>query len=498
MRTLLAAWLLAFAGAALAAPPPIKIGSKRFTESYVLAEILAAQWQAAGGRAEHRQGLGNTAIVLAALQAGEIDCYPEYSGTIWREILRREGQPPADLAALNRALAPLGLQATLPLGFNNSYAIALRAETAARLGLRTLGDLAGLAGQGQLRLGLSHEFLQRADGWPGLARAYGLRLDPGPGLDHGLAYQALARGQIEATDVYSTDAQIEGLKLVVLRDERGFFPRYDALVLARAGLDLGPLQILAGRIDERRMVGLNAEVELHGRTPAQAAAGFLQAQAPSTAPGFWQRLFAPDLPRLLAEHGLLVGVSLGAALVIGLPLGLLAQRRPALAPWVMGAVGLLQTVPALALLAMLIALLGRIGTLPALLALGLYALLPIVRNTAAGLDGLPRAQREAGLALGLRPDQVLWLVELPQALPVILAGVKTAAVIGVGSATLAAFVGAGGLGERIVAGLAVNDAALLMAGALPAALLALAVQGLFGLMEWGLSRPGWRASPSGR
>jgi osmoprotectant transport system permease protein len=378
----------------------------------------------------------------------------------------------------------------------------VRAERAAALELRQLGDLAAL--DGGLRLGLSHEFQQRADGWPGLARAYGIRLAPGPGLDHGLAYRALAQGQIDATDVYSTDAQIEGLGLVVLRDERGFFPRYDALLLMRAELDPAPLQDLAGRIDDARMVRLNAEVELRGRTPAQAAAAFLAAPAaagisaaPSAAPappGVWQRLLAPDLPRLLGQHLLLVGVSLAAALVLGLPLGLWAQRSRRAAPWVLGAVGLLQTVPALALLALLIALLGRIGTVPALVALALYALLPIVRNTQAGLDGLPRGQREAALALGLRPRQALWQVELPQALPVILAGVRTAAVIGVGGATLAAFVGAGGLGERIVQGLAVNDAALLLAGALPAALLALGVEGLFALLSASLRRawPGAR------
>jgi osmoprotectant transport system permease protein len=487
MRALLLALLLL--GSVQAAP--LQVGSKRFTESYVLAEIVAQQWRQQGGDAVHRQGLGNTAIVLAALQAGEIDVYPEYSGTVWREILRREGPPP-DLAGLNAALVPLGLKAAVPLGFNNSYALGVRAEVAAARELRSLSDLAAL--DGGLRLGLSHEFLQRSDGWPGLVRAYGLRLDAGAGLDHGLAYRALAQGQIDLTDVYSTDAQIEGLGLTVLRDDRGFFPRYDALLLMRAELDATPLLPLAQRIDEARMVALNADVELRGLTPAQAAAGWLQAPAPAQAQGVWGRLWAPDLPRLLAEHGLLVAVSVAAAGLLGLPLGLAAQRSRRLRPWVLGAVGLLQTVPALALLALLIAALGRIGTAPALAALTLYALLPIVRNTLAGLDGVARGQCEAGLALGLRPAQVLWAVELPQALPVLLAGVRTAAVINVGGATLAAFVGAGGLGERIVQGLAVNDAALLLAGALPAAALALAVEGGFAALSAVLRR----ASPGAR
>ena len=149
----------------------------------------------------------------------------------------------------------------------------------------------------------------------------------------------------------------------------------------------------------------------------------------------------------------------------------------------MATVGVLQTIPSLALLAMLIPLLGRIGTVPALVALTLYALLPIARNTATGLLGVPSGLREAGTALGLTPAQRWRAVDVRLALPTIMAGIGTAAVITVGTATIAAFVGAGGLGERIVTGLALNDHAMLLAGAVPAAVLALLVQGLFALIE---------------
>jgi osmoprotectant transport system permease protein len=154
---------------------------------------------------------------------------------------------------------------------------------------------------------------------------------------------------------------------------------------------------------------------------------------------------------------------------------------------VLGAVGVLQTVPSLALLAFLIAALGVIGFWPALLALALYALLPIVRNTHAGLSGVPQGLVLASRALGLESAQTLRWVQLPLALPVLWAGVKTAAVLNVGTATVAAFVGAGGLGERIVAGLAVNDTQAMLAGALPAAVLALLMQGLFAWVERRLS-----------
>jgi osmoprotectant transport system permease protein len=162
---------------------------------------------------------------------------------------------------------------------------------------------------------------------------------------------------------------------------------------------------------------------------------------------------------------------------------------------VLGVVGVIQTIPSLALFAFLIALLGAIGTLPALIALFLYALLPIVRNTYTGLEGIGRGMRQAALALGLSKQERLRRIEIPLAMPAILAGVKTSAVINVGTATIAAFVGAGGYGERIVSGLALNDNATLLAGAVPAATLALLIQGLF---ELGERRFGWMVRAQSR
>ncbi|NML17274.1 glycine betaine ABC transporter substrate-binding protein [Azohydromonas caseinilytica] len=497
---------------ALAASPPaepagspVVVGSKRFTESYLLGEIVTQTLRRAGIAAEHRQGLGNTAILEQALASGAIAVYPEYTGTIARELLKLDTPAPT-LAALNARLAPHGLKAAVPLGFNNTYALAMREDTAARLGVDSISALARLptAQARALRLGLSHEFLQRADGWPSLQRAYALPLQPGSGLDHGLAYQALARGQVDVIDVYTTDAQIARLRLRVLRDDRNFFPRYDAVLLMRATLDERPLAMLAGRIDAAAMTAMNAAAELDGRAFADVAREFLDrtgspaaASAPTaappatpSAPGFLQRLLAPDLGRLLRQHLAMVFGSLALAVLVGVPLGVLAHRHRRFAGVVMGAVGVLQTVPSLALLAFLIALLGTIGFVPALLALFVYALLPIVRNTHAGLASVSPGLTLAGAALGLRRGQLLRLVELPLALPTLLAGIKTAAVINVGTATVAAFVGAGGLGERIVSGLAVNDHTQTLAGAVPAALLALVVQALFDWLERRLQRSG--------
>jgi len=482
LRLVLAACATAFLGNAHA--QPLQVGSKRFTESYLLGEIVRVTLISQGIPAEHRQGLGNTAILATALQQGQIDIYPEYTGTIVRELLKREAavDAQAPLAQINEWLKPLGLKAAVPLGFNNSYALAMREADAARLGIATISELATKAPA--LKPGLSHEFIARADGWPALQRAYSLTLAPGSGLDHGLAYQALAGGQVDLIDVYTTDAQLARQPVRVLRDDKQFFPRYDAVLLMRATVDDKPLQGLTGRLPEVRMIQLNAAAELEGRAFADVARDFLRSATPTSAPqGFTARLLAPDLAQLLVQHLALVLASLALAVMVAVPLGIAAHRLPRLAAPVMAVTGLLQTLPSLALLAFLIAIVGRIGFVPALLALFVYALLPIVRNTHAGLQAVSTGLTQAALALGLTRGQALRSIELPLALPTLMAGVKTAAVTNVGTATVAAFVGAGGLGERIVAGLAVNDSALMLAGALPAAALAIAVQLSFDALE---------------
>lgn len=332
-----------------------------------------------------------------------------------------------------------------------------------------------------------------------VAARYGLPQRPSA-IDHGLSYAALATERIDVTDIYTTDARIAELKLHTLQDDAHYFPRYDAVLLYRADLpQRAPLAWqriagLQGRIDTARMIAMNAEAELQGRSSAQIAAGFLSGDAgtvatPSAHSSFWQRLTADDLGRLTRQHLLLVAVSLALATLIGVPLGALAAAwRPISGP-VMAVVGLMQTIPSLALLAALIPLLGRIGTVPAIVALTLYALLPIVRNTATGLEQVPRGLKDAGLALGMTRAQCFRLVDLPLAAPVLLAGLKTAAVLTVGTATIAAFIGAGGYGERIAQGLALNDGAMLLAGAVPSAALALLTQGAFALLErWAARR----------
>ncbi|CAN5708123.1 glycine betaine ABC transporter substrate-binding protein [soil metagenome] len=487
------------------------VGSKRFTESYILGEIVRQTLVAAGTPAEHKQGLGNTGILEQALASGAVDIYPEYTGTIVRELLKREGNP--SLAELDTWLAPRGLKVAVPLGFNNTYALALLESKAQALGITRISDLLGPRAAA-LRFGLSHEFLERADGWPALKAAYKLPFAQPTGIDHGLAYDAIRDDRVDLIDVYSTDAKVGRYHLRVLQDDLNFFPRYEAVLLMRAAVDPTPLKKLEGRIDAQTMIGLNAQVELDGMSFAEVARRFVAGAAGAVTPGsgaaagigaahgseaaastiastrqtFLQRLFAPDFGRLALQHLMLVFGSLLMAVAAGVPLGVAAWRWPRASGWLLGSVAVLQTVPSLALLAFLIALVGGIGLLPAVIALFLYALLPIVRNTHAGLQAVPAGQAQAALSLGLTARQTLRYIQLPLALPTLLAGIKTAAVINVGTATMAAFIGAGGFGERIVAGLAVNDNSAMLAGALPAAVLALIVQWLFDAGEKAATR----------
>jgi len=477
----------------LAAPPAwaqgsLAIGSKRFTESYILAELLA-QTARPHAAVEVKAGLGNTAIVHAALRAGSIDLYPEYMGTIDQEILKNSGRP-SSLQAMRAQLQPLGLGVAIPFGFNDGYALAMRADVAARLGIARLSDLAR---HPQLRLGLSNEFIGRADGWAGLAARYGLAQKP-TGLDHGLAYDAVAAAQVDVIDIYTTDAKIGHLGLTVLADDGAYFPRYDAVVLYRLDVPQrfpaawAALQGLAGSIDEAAMIAMNAQAELKGMAFAAIAAERLSGRAASSGNGFMAKLFGPDLARLSWQHLSLVLAAVSLAVLIGVPLAVAVAPHAGPRALVLGASSLLQTVPSLALLAALISLTDRIGAVPALLALTLYALLPIMRNTCTGLAEVSGGLKLAGMALGLSPLQRLRFIELPLALPTIVAGVRTATSIAVGTATIAAFIGAGGYGERIVTGLALNDKQLLLAGALPSAALALAFEALFGLLAWRMRR----------
>jgi osmoprotectant transport system permease protein len=489
--------LLLVTGFALPAPAQnVMVGSKKFTESVILGEIVKFTTAGNGIATTHRRELGGTRVLWSALLKGNIDIYPEYTGTIRQELLK--GVDTHTAALLRAALAKQGIRMSEPLGFNNTYAIGVKKETAKRYGLNGISDLRRHPG---FSLGFSNEFLDRGDGWPALRYAYGLPQENIRGLDHDLAYRGLETGAIDGIDVYTTDAEIAYYDLFLLKDDRNHFPAYDAVILYRADLAerapgaIAAVALLEGTIDEAQMSTMNGAVKLDQRSESAVAAEFvnnrLEISATAANPRFIDRLW-----KSTRDHLILVVISLGTAILFAIPLGVLAARHNRTGQAILALVGIVQTIPSLALFVFMIPLLG-IGGPPAIVALFLYSLLPIVRNTHAGLRGIDTAILESAAALGLEPRASLRIVELPLAMRSIMAGIKTSAVINVGTATLGALIGAGGYGQPILTGIRLDDTALILEGAIPAAVLALAVQGAFELAERAVVPRGLRLESTG-
>ena len=488
-RILIFSWVPGFLIFSASASEQVQIGSKKFTESYVLGEIAKRTLTDAGISAEHRQGMGGTIILWEALRNGQIDVYPEYTGTITQEILKRSDELTFEQIANELGKAGIGM--TEPLGFNNTYALVMRRVRASELGIRTITDLQN---HPELKFGLTHEFLDRQDGWRPLAQHYQLNPQNVIGIDHALGYGALGKGSVDVKDAYSTDAKISENDLVVLEDDRQFFPQYKAVFLFRYALPtpaIEALRKLEGTIKEAKMTRLNAEAE-RTKNYTRAANLYFEDSSGSTrlrqgygvASNTFGETFPHKLARWTTRHLELAAFSLLLSVLVGIPLGIFASRGGAIGHAILGFAGIVQTIPSLALLALLVPLpFFGISVRTAIAALFLYGLLPIVRNTATGLQDIPRALRESAIALGLSPAARLWQIHLPMASRSILAGIKTSAVINVGTATLAALIGAGGLGEPILSGLNLNDHATILQGAIPAAVLALLVQSLFDLLD---------------
>ncbi len=473
--------LLAAVGAASCfATEPVVIGSKKFTESYVLGEIAKRALENAGIPVEFRQGMGGTIILWEALRTGQISSYPDYTGTIGEEILKTPGRN--SINEIRSELEKFGVGITGELGFNNTWALAMQRAVADRWQIRTISDLRK---HPELKFGLTHEFLSRQDGWQPLSKRYQLAPESAIGLDHGLGYAALQNGSIQVKDVYSTDAKIGEYNLVVLEDDLQFFPQYKAVFLYRLNLPsnaVAALSKLEGTLDENRMIELNARAE-ETKNYARAADLYFEGKSASIQKVEDESL-AHKLMRWTLRHLELAGVSLLLSILVGIPLGIAASRGGITSHLILSITSAIQTIPSLALLALLIPIpFFGISPRTAIAALFLYGLLPIVRNTATGLQNIAQPIRESAVVLGLEPTTRFWKIYLPIASRTILAGIKTSAVINIGTATLAALIGAGGLGEPILSGLNLNDHATILQGAIPAAILALLVQWSFDLLD---------------
>jgi len=258
---------------------PLTVGSKNFTESVLLGELVAQKLESAGCSVDRRLNMGGTFVCDSAVRSGAIDAYVEYSGTALTAILK---QPSANV---ERAYETRGLHWGPALGFNNTFAMIVRRADAERLALRTISDLKKV--EATFRPGFGYEFTERPDGWPGLQRAYGLAFANKPRtMDLGLTYKALASGEVDLIAGNSTDGLIDSLGLIVLADDRHFFPPYDAAVVRRADFDTRctgasqALESLRGTIDDATMRRLNYAVDGQKRDVAAVVREFLAGKPP--------------------------------------------------------------------------------------------------------------------------------------------------------------------------------------------------------------------------
>jgi glycine betaine/choline ABC-type transport system substrate-binding protein len=285
--TLLGGAITTLAGCRRSRPNTVVVGSKNFTEQIILAELLAQQIEAHTAlRVDRRLNLGGTLICHRAMVAGQMDLYAEYTGTALAAVLGEASSN--DTEAVYRTVRDayrdrFGFEVGPPLGFNNTFAIVVRSEDAQRLKLRTISDLVPHAAQ--WRAGFGYEFMERSDGYPGLARAYGLKFAAAPSImDLGLLYRALKEHQVDVVAGSSTDGLIIALGMVILEDDRHFFPPYQAVTILRGGaLRDHPelrvaLDVLGGKISDAEMRQMNYDVDAGQRDPAAVARGFRAAR----------------------------------------------------------------------------------------------------------------------------------------------------------------------------------------------------------------------------
>ncbi len=483
--------VILFLATVVANAQTIRVGAKHFNEGYIVSEMIAQLLEQEGFKVERVYNLGGTLVCFEALRNNAIDVYPEYTGTIAQEILKSDDK--MDTAEIQQQLlGQYHLTMSGLFGFKNSYGLVIRSATSKEKGISRISDLSN---HPELSIGLSYEFLKRKDGWENLSTSYGLKFKP-IALEHGLAYEALRNSRIDVTDAYTTDGEIPKYNLTLLSDNKNFFPEYAAVALYGENFDQkakAVIQKLNGKINEQEIQHLNAAALFEKKSFTEIARCFLVDQrlvdpldqAPTSS-------VTIEILSKAGTHLMLTLIALIFAIAIAMPVSILLYWNKTLSKPVLYIAGLLQTIPSIALLAVMIPLFG-IGVYPALIALFLYALLPILRNTLTGLQSVDPLLKEVSDGMGMTRRQKLLWVELPLATPVILAGIRTASVINIGTATLAAFIGAGGLGEFIVAGLALNNTQLILQGAIPAALLAILMELFFELVNRIMTPPHLRS-----
>lgn len=492
----------------------IIIGSKEFTENYLLGEMAAILLKEKYKvPVEKKLGLGGTKVAFDALESDTIDIYPDYTGTGYIYFLGRndnERDPDKIYDTVKKEFKKkYGMVWSQPFGFNNTYALAVRDSDERLSDMTTVSELVGQ--ESEFTLAAPHEFMERNDGLPNFQKAYGLNFPNSNliGMEAGLTYSAIRDEKVDMIMSYSTDGRIAAYNLRLIEDDLNFFPPYYAAWLTKEKTikEFPVLEKLFKDFDdlisEKEMMALNNQVDSKKLEPEVVARNFLvkkgllegeykefkKVKKTGLAGYFYKK--RKYLLKITKEHLILSFGSLLLALLISLPTGIALTRFPMISTPVFTVVNTIQTVPSLALLGFLIPLMG-IGKLPGIVALFLYSLLPLIRNTYTGIEAVDKKFIEASRGIGLTNWQILWRVEIPLAMPVILAGIRTASVIVIGTATLAALVGAGGLGDPIFRGVATVNNDLIFLGAIPSALLAIVTDKLLGLAEIKLVSKGLR------
>lgn len=478
------------------------IGSKIFTENMLLGEILALLLEKEGFKIIRKFNMGGTKLLFDALRVGDIDIYPEYTGTGYAMILKESKKlSPHEtyLFVKKEFLNRYQLVWSPALGFENTYVLACRKGDARFESITAVSELQDLPFP--LRLASEHEFTERKDGWPLFSKHYKLNLKKNQilSMNPSLMYSAIDNKKVDLIMAYSTDGRLKAYQLKTLEEDKQFFPSYKAAYLTRKEIPASHpevkavFQMMKNQISEKEMIWLNNEVDHKKRDISKTAEKFLLEKEflnkkTSQATKKTESLFSYYLQKksyllkIFIEHLILVAWALMLALFFAIPLSIWTFYNSKVEKAVFFFVNTLQTIPSIALLGALIPLLG-IGFTPAVTALFIYALLPIIRNTFEGLKNIDSTYIEVSAGLGLTKRQILRFIQIPLALPVIIAGVRTAVVLLVGTATLAAFIGAGGLGDPIFRGIATLDSRLIFMGAVPACALALFLDKALGLLE---------------
>lgn len=486
----------------ISAKEPLIIGSKKFSESIILGEIVAILLEEKFNHPTIRKlGLGGTQVALNALKNEDIHVYPDYTGTGYVMILKMDGE--RDPKIIHQIVGQefknrWGIIWSEPIGFNNTYALAVRKDDKRFKNFKNISSLS--KNVDSFRYVAPHEFMERKDGHFRFAQTYALNFKEKNiiSMEAGLMYSAIKNKQTDMIIAYSTDGRIKAYNLRLIEDDQKFFPPYHVALLAKnKTLKQFPelriiFNLVKGLITEKEMINMNDQVDRLKGDPNEVARNFLiskslikgvQQQIKTDHNFFSYAISKRDyLLKLLVEHLLISFGALFFALIVSLPTGILLTRYQSLGKIIFPFINTIQTIPSLALLGFLVPIIG-IGLTPALLALFLYSLLPLIRNTYAGILGVEKTYLEASRGIGLTNRQILLKVEIPLAMPIIIAGLRTASVIVIGTATLAALIGAGGFGDPIFRGVATLNSNLILLGAVPSALLAIGVDKLIGISE---------------